>query len=289
MKILVLKPDSKVRPLKQPFTYPRHNNDYGVEQNFYDFLMANQYLLTDSIDEADWHYLPVYWTRWHLNHNYGTSGLDELEKMVLDSIIDESKTFTICQYDDGPLINIGQSLQFLASRNSNFGVDIPLLSKKHSRSFFKRSKLYSASFIGRVSTHEVRQQMFACLKNRSDLYLFDGDLGTRSFASVISRSYLALAPRGYGGSSFRMYEAMQLGVAPILIGNIDTRPFQDYLPWEDVSFYCKSVEGVAEIIDQVPKETLIEMGLKAKSFYDKYLAYNKWCMYVLKVLEEKLA
>ena len=109
MKIFILKIDSKLRPLNQPFTYPKHNNDYGVEQNFYDFLMKNQYLLTDSIDEANWHYLPVYWTRWHLNHNYGTTGLDELEKMVSESIVDDSKTFTICQYDDGPLINIGQT------------------------------------------------------------------------------------------------------------------------------------------------------------------------------------
>lgn len=285
MKIYVLAVPSKFKPSKQPFKYPPHNDDYGVEQDFYLFLKKNQDLITDKPLEADWHYLPVFWTRWHLNHNYGKEGKEELGHEINKTIQDESKTFTICQYDDGPLIDLGQTTQFLASRKDKVNIDIPLLSTPHKHWFYRRKK-YLASFLGRLSTSPYRQEMAYQLRNRKDVFINDGINGSRLFINKTMSSYISLCPRGHGGSSFRLFEAMQLGVVPFLIGDIDTSPFKKWIDWDRFSFYSDSCSEIEHILDSVNYKKLKEMGVAALKCYQEKLAYQKWCIHVLNSLQE---
>ena len=286
MKIHILNIDKRTQPNKQGFSYPRHNKDYGVEQDFLDYLLSNKSLIASRPEDADWHYLPVYWTRWHLNHNYGAEGVEDLQRHVDAAIIDDARTFTVCQYDDGPLVNIGRTVQFLASRKTEHGVDIPLLCKSHRKPWFKEKKVYRASFLGRLSTHPIRQEMASALEQRSDVLIRDRGIGTRAYVKMVLQSYLALAPRGYGGSSFRLFEAMQLGVPPVLIGDIDTRPFKEFLPWGDVSFYVDDVKELSELLDNKTDDELLAMGERAAALYNNHLTYQNWCQYVLKELQE---
>ena len=151
MKIYILPMHSKFMPLKQPFKYPQHNDDYGIEQDFFIFLKNND-LITDSPLVADWHYLPIYWTRWHLNHNYGKDGKEELELGVKKIILDDKKTFTICQYDRGPLIDLGQVTLFTPSRLDNMSCLknqnlTPNLKKEVSVSDFLKEREYFSVII----------------------------------------------------------------------------------------------------------------------------------------------
>jgi hypothetical protein len=285
MKIYIIPIEKRFRPLHQLLTYPAHNADYGVEQDFYQYLVKHSELLTDSPQEADWHYLPVFWTRWHLNHDYGKNGLEELQQEVVSKMLDSKKTFLICQYDDGPLVDTGEAIQFLASRKGPVGIDIPLLSSPHRFPFFTLKKKYLASFIGRASTHAIRKEMIDALSDRKDVLVADGSYGSRFFVKNTLRSFLSLCPRGYGGSSFRLFESMQLGVVPFLIGDQDTRPFKKFIQWDTVSFYSSTVDGLQSVLDSVKSEQLIAMGQAAKMVYENDLAYQKWCPYVLKELE----
>jgi hypothetical protein len=284
MKIYILKVCEKCQPKSQIFVYPQGNNDFGVEQDFHLFL-RNSNLLVDDPNDADWHYLPIYWTRWHLSHNYGKNGLTELNYLANLSIIDDKKTFTICQYDDGPLINLGNTKLFLASRNSNSGIDIPLLCKSHKKPFFRQTKCFKASFVGRLETNIIRKKMSDVLFQRSDVKIINEQLGTSEFVKLMLKSYVALSPRGYGGSSFRFFEAMQLGVVPLLIGDIDTRPFKNFLPWDEVSIYVKNPNELNSILDSKSNEDLLKMGLKASEVYHNYLTYERWCQFVIKELD----
>lgn len=286
MKIFILGINEVLKPRHQGFEYPQHNRDYGVEQDFLKFLLSNKSLLAKSSEEADWHYLPVYWTRWHLNHNYGEEGGDELQRYVDVAIKDDSRTFTVCQYDDGPLIDLGRSLQFLSSRKTEKGIDIPLLCKHHVKPFIKPSKKYLASFVGNLNTHSLRGEMAAALNDRSDVIIQHGNIGTRSYVKLLLQSKLALAPRGYGGSSFRLYEAMQLGVAPLLLGDVDTRPFKRFLPWQQISIYVDNIEELNAALDNKTDEELKEMGIRAAEIFSNHLTFQRWCPYVLKELQE---
>lgn len=290
IKIFVLQVSPSARPGSQPFIYPRHNSDFGVEQDFHLFLSNNEKLfLVDNPADADFHYLPVYWTRWHLNHNYGSVGLGELQDKVNDAIIDENKTFTVCQYDDGPVCDLGNSIVFLSSRKGLSGFDIPLLCASHDDKYkspgnFFQPKKHTATFVGRLSTHEIRKLMANRLCCDTEVCIFDGDFGTEFFAATTASSFVALCPRGYGGSSFRFFEAMSIGVVPFLIGDIDTRPFKDWLPWDRISFYTDSVDQVRLTLRDHSLDEFVRMGLEARVFYNSFLAYGKWPYLLLSTL-----
>lgn len=286
MKIHVLNTPGLLRPGNQSFRYPSHNEDYGVEQDFLAFLERNPALTATSPEEADWHYLPVYWTRWHLNHNYGAEGLEELQSLVDGVVLDDARTFTVCQYDDGPVVRLGGAVRFLASRKGDEGIDIPLLSAPHRKPWFPRRKKYLASFTGRIGTHGIRRSMAEELEGRCDVFIHDGDKGARFFVDTMLASRIALCPRGYGGSSFRLFEAMQLGTVPLLLGDLDTRPFRKFLPWDDFSFYAPDASAAALILDDRDRRDLLEMGLLACRTYRQELDFGQWCKYVIKELED---
>ncbi len=286
MKIYILPTDCKFQPDSQIFRYPAHNNDYGVEQDFFTYLMRNKELITEKPEEADWHYLPIFWTRWHLNHDYARAGLEELQNEANRLVIDDEKTFTICQYDDGPVANLGKTIIFFASRKTSYGLDIPLLSSPHKLPFFKPRKKYLASFIGRLSTHPIRRKMADKLSHRKDTFLDDGDKGNNFFVKKILESYIALCPRGYGGSSFRFFEAMQLGAVPFLIGDIDTRPFKKFIKWDEYSLFSDNVDDIAYKLEMHSTEELLRMASRSTQLHHDSLRFGLWCKYVIKELEE---
>jgi len=296
MKIYILPIDKRFQPESQKYMFPKHNKDFGVEQDFYNYLLASK-MIVNNPQEADWHYLPIFWTRWHVNHDFGQYGLEELQKEVSRVILDDKKTFTICQYDDGPLVNVGETTNFLSARIRNSGIDIPILSSLHKKPFLKQKKKYLTSFIGNFESHIIRQEIADLLSKREDVSIIDTRKNKRSiwnrvfpnrytniFIKMVLQSYISLCPRGSSGSSFRSYESMQLGVVPFFIGDIDVRPFKKFINWDEISFYSDNAQDVVRIIDSVSKEQLISMGEKSKKVYEEKLTYGKWCPFVIKEL-----
>jgi hypothetical protein len=146
-------------------------------------------------------------------------------------------------------------------------------------------KKYLASFIGRLATHPVRQRMAEVLKGRPDVKIVDGDQGSRAFVRMTMASFVALAPRGYGGSSFRFFEAMQLGVVPILIGEHDTRPFKSFIDWDRCSFYVPDPNNLPALLGSLSRADLLERGRAAARIYLSDIAYGSWCRFVVKEIE----
>ena len=48
-----------------------------------------------------------------------------------------------------------------------------------------------------------------------------------SYKDLISESYFSLCPRGYGPTSFRLYESISLGTVPIYISDDFSYPLKD--------------------------------------------------------------
>lgn len=283
MKIYILPVNRATQPSSQGIRFPAHNKDYGVEQDFLRYLRKHPELTTTNSLEADWHYLPIYWTRWHLNHNFAKTGLTELQQEISRCIIDDIKTFTVCQYDDGPLVNLGRTILFLSSRKTKEGIDIPLLCSPHKKPFFKPSKKYLASFIGTIQHHPIRQELVAQLRDKEDVYISNG-INTKLFVQKTMESYMALCPRGYGGSSFRFFEAMQLSVVPFFISDLDTRPFKKFINWHSISLFSSTVNDLREKINSLSKSELLLMGNDSFNCWRNFLKYQKWCNYVIQEL-----
>ena len=183
------------------------------------------------------------------------------------------------------MINLYGAKEFLASRKTKGGIDIPLISKTHKIPWLTPRKKHWATFVGRLSTHPLRTAMANHLLGNDKYVIMDGDIGTRKYVSLMLQSYVALCPRGYGGSSFRFYEAMQLGVVPFLIGDRDTRPFKDQLAWAEFSLYANNPTKIESIISQYSEQELLKMGQIAKKMWNEALTYQKWCNLALKELE----
>ena len=271
-----------LQPAGHPVLYPKHNKDYGVEQDFLRSLTeSGEEMLTSNSDEADWHFLPAFWTRWHLNHDYAKQGREELQREVDRVVIDPAKTFTVCQYDDGPLVDLGNAPVFLASRQSQVGHDIPLLCAAHRAPRRAPRTRYRAAFVGRLWTHALRQEMADALEDRQDVLIYDGDRSTRFFVRRLLSAEIALCPRGYGGSSFRLFEAMQMARPPLLLSDVDTRPFRRVLPWDDFSFYAARASDLPRLIDERSSDELAEMGRRAHRVWREELTYGRWWSHVI--------
>lgn len=296
LKIYILPVKQDLQPTSTDCIYPNHNKDYGVEQDFLIWLNRNQVYLTTNPDEADWHYLPVFWTRWHINHNFADNGagIIELELLLKNVIINDEKTFTITQFDGGTLVNLGKTIEFTAAKTINKGIDIPILCELHKIPLFPIKKKYKATFNGSFDTHPLRKDIYKQFKSDEEVNI-GGNLPTRfytrwvqgkQFNLNILASYISLCPRGTSANSFRFYESMQLGVAPCLIGEIDTRPFQKFINWDRMSYFAKNIHDLKIILDNLDPEEASNKGKEAKIFFKSDLFYQKWCKYVIMELED---
>ena len=278
--ILPVPPDYQ-RP-DMPLNYPSHNRTSRFsEQDFMKFLLINKELLTDNPKEALWHFLPIYWTTWLLSHDYGKSGQEELSEVIKNAVLDESKTFTLYGCDCIPPGGIG--LKFFTCRHDKSlkGIDVPLLCDELPLAS-EQNKTFVASFVGRL-THPTRDEIFKSFSSRADCFMFNGfGMPPSEYATVLQKSFLALCPRGYGASSFRFFEAMQASTVPILIGDIDIRPFKNKIDWSGCSFYATSVDEVENIVNNVSNYDLISMGKKAKEVWDNLSA--NWCRMAIESL-----
>ena len=297
MKIYILNIPPALQPPKQNFQYPAHNRDYGIEQDFLIWLKKQKDILTNNPNEADWHYLPVFWTRWHINHNFAEKGegLAQIHAEVDKVIIDDAKTFTISQFDGGTLINTGKTIVFTGARTTNPGIDIPILCSKHKKPPLPIRKKYLASFNGTFDTHPVRMEIQNKYKDSDDV-LVEGGVPTRfykrwfwakNFNLNTLASYIALCPRGTSCNSFRFFEAMQFGVAPCLIGDQDVRPFKKFIQWDEMSYYAASIDELDDVLRYMNKKEAIEKGKKAYQYWKNEIYYQRWCKYVLMELDER--
>lgn len=286
MKIYKLPVSDILRP-PTGFRAPAHNLDYGVEQDFEQWFDAHPEYLTDNPNEANFHYLPIYWNRYYCNH-WGDK-TDVLQAEILRLVSRNTPTFTISEYDVvsmQPFLDLCNMTIFTASRHSDNGcIDIPLLCSAHAELPYKPERKWLASFMGKFETHGLREQMRQVLDGRSDVYL-SKSVDTQAYIELMAESYIALAPRGYGGQSFRFYEAMQFGCVPMLIGDIDTRPFKKWIDWDRYSLYsdCDNIN------ETLPSATFAAsfptVGKRAMELWQNELHYGRWCKYVLRELED---
>jgi hypothetical protein len=90
-----------------------------------------------------------------------------------------------------------------------------------------------------------------------------------NFINITSRSIFCLAPRGYGRSSFRLYEAIQLGTIPVFIYDDKWLPFEDEIDWNEFSVLIdvNNIQNIDSILSSYTSE-------RVKQIQDNL--YNYW-------------
>lgn len=287
MKIYPLPVDARFKPEKQNYM-SSEQQERGIEDDFESWLLKSAHVTGDP-DEAGWDYLPIRWNKLYVNWNWGQDGLDEIQAEVLRLVSRNRPTFTVCEYDIlsmQPFYDLCGMTIFIASRHQdNAGIDIPLLCLPYRASPPPGQRRFLASFVGNLNTHTPRPEMGELLTGRADCHVEHAWKGPGYFVGAMLDSYVALCPRGYGAQSFRFYEAMQLGVAPLYISDMDARPFKRWLPWDQVSLYLSDIYELPAFLDGLKEQDLIDMGRRAKDMYYHCLQFGQWGRYVVRELE----
>ena len=226
-------------------TYPPFKNGLYLEEYFCKYI-TNNHIQTKR------KYIPALWT------NFQIEGWFKSKKNEMQSALNEwinrnpssDGYFTIVQYDDGPLLTLPENTIILGACSGN--IPLPLIYEdRHNTLINMTKKTFQdknilCSFVGNLTanhiTPNVRNVMYSELSNNPKFKMINSGGWTPNvnktlqqiFIETTINSKFALAPRGYGRSSFRFFECFQLGTIPIYLWNDE-----EWLPFKDVIDYNK--------------------------------------------------
>ena len=148
-------------------------------------------------------------------------------------------------------------------------IAIPLL--KGDLPFRTQDKDIRLSFLGRTSTHPLRERMHEVFK---DAALFGEGQG---WERTMARSAFSLCPRGLGPASFRTYEALSMGSVPVYIWEKRKwLPYQDMLEWSKIAIVAEASDmgRVKERIGHISDGELSAMQEEIARVYDAHFRYE---------------
>lgn len=219
--------------------YPPHHTGDHLEEYFIKFWESEGNNKRKLIAV---HWTAVYNFRSKEGFGQGTPNrkLREELKNYLKSLDPKDKYFVVCTHDDAPSEDLPpDTLVFGAGGNSpRIDIPIPLTCGPH-RDIEDVVRTIPMSFVGSL-THPIRRTIVQGLQNVQGIYLNSMEWSPEVpkekidiFKQVTSRSIFSLCPRGYGATSYRLYEAMQLGAIPVYVSDKLVLPWSDEINWED--------------------------------------------------------
>jgi hypothetical protein len=146
-------------------------------------------------------------------------------------------------------------------------------------------KKYLFSFLGASRTYpDIRDKIIQLFegdenirdtKNSNSWELNDEerDIYFKNYADILFQSKFILCPRGIGPSSYRLFESMKLGIAPVIIS--DEWKEIDGIDWESCSIRIKEkdVSEIQNILKSRENEYL-ELGINARKNYEKFMSFE---------------
>lgn len=245
-------------------------------------------------------YIPVLWT------NFQIEGWFKNKKQIMQKQLDEwiaknpnpNGYFTLVQYDDGPLLSLPENTIIYGACSGT--VPMPLIYQdinetldKIPKKTFSEKKIL-CSFVGSL-THTLRNQMANKYKNNKNFRICSNKGWTPkvnktnqdNFINTTVDSKFALAPRGYGRSSFRFFEIFKLGTIPIYIwDDIEWLPYKDEIDYSKVciSINISQIDQLERILLDISKEKYEEMINEYNKIKHKF-GLDFMCEYIEKKVQ----
>lgn len=283
-------------PHDSTIEYPPYNKGGGnIEQHFEQFV-ENKPGVKDMFLHRS--YLPVRWTHFYINRKYGQEIADL--NQWLDQLPRDKDYFTICQYDDGVLYKPDWMDLTVYSAGGGGGgtrnIPIPLIAEpldfldQHPGYFPQMNeRKYLACFVGSSETHPIRGQMLEAFDGlvKQGEVMVSNKLSPLEYFRTMQNSVFTLCPRGYGKTSFRLYEAIAAGSIPVYISD------EHWLP-DDIMLFpeeCKLIiKATPADLKHLPA-TLLRLRMSGAPFWweshhnvfgERMLTYNNIANCILK-------
>lgn len=272
-----------------PVYPPYHKNDY-LEEYFYRKINEDKIAFNRQ-------YIDIFWTNLYCNSSHiGIPSLN-IQHELYKKLDWNEKYFTVCQHDDGPFEELPpDTLIFSAGGNRTSGkiIPIPLICDPIPQEIKPIvNKEIFASFVGSM-THPIRSKLVNMLSDKKNYLIKTGQWSAsvsnndfNFFIQVTCRSKFTLCPRGYGATSFRLYEAFQLNSVPVYITNKKYTPWDDELNWDEFCIIVdeQQIDNIDDILHSISDEKynlMLEIG---KDVYNNYFTldgmYKNICKRIL--------
>jgi hypothetical protein len=246
--------------LKSELFYCKNKDTYPPFKNG---LYLEEYFLKNKKDTHR-KYIPCLWTNFQIE-SWFQNKKNEMQK-CLDIWVKENPSetgyFTVVQYDDGPLLQLPPNTIVYGACSGD--IPIPLIYQDTTNTLenippkkFKEKEIL-CSFVG-TTTHKVRDKIIKTFeKNTSFKFIVNKNWSAvvnknnqDAFIHTTINSKFALAPRGYGRSSFRFFEIFKLKTIPIYVwDDIDWLPFKETIEYSKlcISINSKDIHTLESIL-----------------------------------------
>ena len=247
--------------------YPPFKKGRYMEEYFYEYFLENRKERKETKETRV--YIPIFWTNLQNHPGFSSQKYELLLSNAMSKMPPNTKYFTVVQHDDGPQLKMkGDVLVFGACTGA---IPLPLIYEDTDETLrnitANKSNKYLASFIG-TKTHPLRQQLYDTLINYQDIYISTQDIWSPKvpqslanlFIDITLQSKFCLAPRGYGRSSFRFFEAMLMDTIPVYFwDDIEWLPYKDKLDYSTFSVSIRDISKTYEILKSISNEKYISM------------------------------
>jgi hypothetical protein len=223
-------------------------------------------------DVTEREFLPIYWTSYYVNNNYGQDkeALRALQSYI-DSLDKSKKYFTIIQYDDGILNDVSGIDLYQFNMSKSYDYPLPLIGQPHPYKFNSEKK-YLANFIGSM-THPIREHAKTLIGKEGYYISFDRH-EPYEYCKIISESVFTLCYRGYGINSFRISEALQYGSIPVYISDKFIYPHNISFMEYGVRFHSDVVNQLHNCLLTYYEDEIKELNKFGKKRYQELYTYE---------------
>ena len=253
--------------------YPPFKKGRYMEEYCYEMLSSKK-----NDIQTDMVYLPIFWT--NLQNHPGFASMKAKYQIILDHAISSlppnTQYMTIVQHDDGPQLKIPKSTIIFGACTGT--IPLPLIYEDTTERLLSEPrcpKTQLASFVG-TYTHPLREEMFRTLQKEDIVWngkrVWSSSVKEQDAALFIEQtlqSKFCLAPRGYGRSSFRFFEAMLLDTIPVYVwDDIEWLPYREILDYStfSISISKNDLPRLYDILSSISTEMYENMVLSMKKY-----------------------
>ena len=273
MPLKILDIGKQFRP-KTSIVYPPFKNGRYMEEYFYDYVINPENNIKIDTDRV---YIPAFWTNIQNHPNFSNmkDSLNVLLKRATQLLPNSTNYFTVVQADLGVELTLPKNTLVFGACYGD--IPLPLIYEDTTNKLLNTQRLEQqqqqrkilGSFVG-TYTHSLRQKIFLSVGRNSSFKFQTSDTWTNSvsqpqadtFIRTTLNSKFCLAPRGFGRSSFRFFEAIQLDTIPVYFwDDIEWLPYKDILDYSkfSVSIHESDINKTAEILKSISNDKYASM------------------------------
>lgn len=273
---------------RQDPCYPPHHTGDHLEEAFIKYWEAE--------GKGPRKLIPIHWTavyNYRIKEGLGPGTPNGQLRDQLQSYLQElnpyDKYFIVCTHDDAPTECLPpDTLVFSAGGNSSqIDIPIPLTCGPHEGPG-DYLRTIPISFIGSL-THPIRYAIDHALRGKPGVFLSSTEWTPEVsedrvdlFKQVTQRSIFSLCPRGYGATSYRLYEAMQLGAIPVYVSDKHLLPWSDQIDWSKFCVIVKpnDVQNILQMTLAIPASKVRKMQDTLMSVWGKHFSIDATCKHI---------